>query len=127
MVDSHLTSLPRCTTWRGESELDLLPRLSESVGNALWLKREDCQPVFSFKLRGAYNKMVRMDAEARKKGVVCSSAGNHAQGVAMAAAKLGCSAVICMPVTTPDIKVTNENASTWTKWMGSLTEWRSAR
>eukprot|EP00894_Picocystis_sp_ML_P004290 jgi/Pico_ML_1/54807/g670.t1 len=90
-----------------ESELDLLPRLSESVGNALWLKREDCQPVFSFKLRGAYNKMVRMDAEARKKGVVCSSAGNHAQGVAMAAAKLGCSAVICMPVTTPDIKVTN--------------------
>eukprot|EP00236_Picocystis_salinarum_P000369 CAMPEP_0183827810 /NCGR_PEP_ID=MMETSP0807_2-20130328/2444_1 /TAXON_ID=88271 /ORGANISM="Picocystis salinarum, Strain CCMP1897" /LENGTH=595 /DNA_ID=CAMNT_0026072983 /DNA_START=1 /DNA_END=1785 /DNA_ORIENTATION=+ len=90
-----------------ESELDLLPRLSESVGNELWLKREDCQPVFSFKLRGAYNKMVRMDAEARKNGVVCSSAGNHAQGVAMAAAKLGCSAVICMPVTTPDIKVTN--------------------
>ena len=71
----------------------------------VWLKREDLQPVFSFKLRGAYNKMARLGPEERARGVVCSSAGNHAQGVALAASRLGCSAVICMPTSTPEIKV----------------------
>ena len=69
------------------------------------LKREDLQPVFSFKLRGAYNRMAQISEEALAKGVICSSAGNHAQGVALAAKQLGCDAVICMPVTTPGIKV----------------------
>lgn len=71
----------------------------------VWLKREDLQPVFSFKLRGAYNKMARLSPEERSRGVVCSSAGNHAQGVALAAARLGCKATICMPTPTPEIKV----------------------
>ena len=71
----------------------------------VWLKREDLQPVFSFKLRGAYNKMARLGPEERARGVVCSSAGNHAQGVALAASRLGCEATICMPTPTPEIKV----------------------
>jgi threonine dehydratase len=69
------------------------------------LKREDQQPVFSFKLRGAYNKMARLDAEQLKRGVICASAGNHAQGVALGAKRLGCRAVIVMPVTTPRVKI----------------------
>ncbi|MCC7340051.1 MAG: threonine ammonia-lyase, biosynthetic, partial [Bryobacterales bacterium] len=73
--------------------------------NDVLLKREDLQSVFSFKLRGAYNKMARLPAEALRRGVIAASAGNHAQGVALAAAKLGCRAVIVMPVTTPRIKV----------------------
>jgi threonine dehydratase len=71
----------------------------------LLLKREDQQPVFSFKLRGAYNKMAHLPPEQLKKGVICASAGNHAQGVALGAHKLGCRAVIVMPVTTPQLKV----------------------
>ncbi|KAJ0963171.1 hypothetical protein J5N97_028293 [Dioscorea zingiberensis] len=67
-------------------------------------KRGDLQPVFSFKLRGAYNMMARLSKEQLEKGVICSSAGNHAQGVALSAQKLGCDAVIAMPVTTPEIK-----------------------
>ena len=88
-----------------ESPLDFAPRLSARVGANIHLKREDLQPVFSFKLRGAYNRMAAISPEARKNGVICSSAGNHAQGVALAAKELGCDAVIAMPVTTPAIKV----------------------
>lgn len=88
-----------------ESPLERAPRLSERVGCEVLLKREDMQPIFSFKVRGAYNKMVRMDAADRARGVVAASAGNHAQGVALAAQRLGCPATIVMPVTTPSIKV----------------------
>jgi threonine dehydratase len=88
-----------------ETPLDFAPNLSARVGNPIYLKREDMQPVFSFKLRGAYNKIVRLPAEKLKRGVICASAGNHAQGVAMSAAKIGCRAVIVMPTTTPAIKV----------------------
>jgi threonine dehydratase len=88
-----------------ESPLELAPALSRRLGNRLLLKREDLQPVFSFKLRGAYNKMANLPRERLRKGVIAASAGNHAQGVALAAQKLGCRAVIVMPVTTPRIKV----------------------
>jgi threonine dehydratase len=88
-----------------ESPLELAPGLSKRLGNRLLLKREDLQPVFSFKLRGAYNKMVNLPRAKLAKGVIAASAGNHAQGVALAAQKLGCKAVIVMPVTTPRIKV----------------------
>jgi len=88
-----------------ETPLELAPGLSRRIGNTLLLKREDMQPVFSFKLRGAYNKMVRLTPAALKRGVIAASAGNHAQGVALAAQKLGCVATIVMPVTTPAIKV----------------------
>ena len=88
-----------------ESPLELAPGLSKRLGNRLLLKREDLQPVFSFKLRGAYNKMAGLPAARLAQGVIAASAGNHAQGVALAAQKLGCRAVIVMPVTTPRIKV----------------------
>ncbi len=88
-----------------ETPLDLLPRLSQRLGNRIRLKREDLQPVFSFKLRGAYNKIANLDAEAAARGVICASAGNHAQGVALAGHALGIRAVIVMPETTPAIKV----------------------
>ncbi len=88
-----------------ETPLDLAPNLSARLRNRLMLKREDMQPVFSFKLRGAYNKMAQLPSAALKRGVITSSAGNHAQGVALSANKLGCRAVIVMPVTTPRIKV----------------------
>jgi threonine dehydratase len=88
-----------------ESPLDPAPRLSERLGNRVLLKREDLQPVFSFKLRGAYNRMVKLGAAERRRGVIAASAGNHAQGVALAAQRLGCRAVIVMPVTTPQVKV----------------------
>jgi threonine dehydratase len=88
-----------------ESPLELAPALSRRLGNRLLLKREDLQAVFSFKLRGAYNKMSRLAPARLKKGVITASAGNHAQGVALAAQKLGCRAVIVMPVTTPKIKI----------------------
>ena len=88
-----------------ETPLDHAPVLSERTGNRVLLKREDLQPVFSFKIRGAYNKMAKLEPEQRARGVICSSAGNHAQGVALAAAELGCRAVIVMPVTTPAVKV----------------------
>uniref|UniRef100_A0A1J3CGR0 Threonine dehydratase n=1 Tax=Noccaea caerulescens TaxID=107243 RepID=A0A1J3CGR0_NOCCA len=87
-----------------ESPLQLAVKLSERLGVRMFLKREDLQPVFSFKLRGAYNMMVKLPAEQLAKGVICSSAGNHAQGVALSARKLGCTAVIAMPKTTPEIK-----------------------
>jgi len=88
-----------------ESALEAAPMLSERLGCTVLLKREDEQPTFSFKIRGAYNKMAGLDATARARGVIAASAGNHAQGVALAARKLGCSALIVMPVTTPSIKV----------------------
>ncbi|MCP9774488.1 threonine ammonia-lyase, biosynthetic [Cyanobium sp. WAJ14-Wanaka] len=88
-----------------ESPLEAAPNLSARLGNKVLLKREDLQPVFSFKLRGAFNKMVHLEAADLAKGVIAASAGNHAQGVALAAQKLGCQAVIVMPVTTPEMKV----------------------
>ncbi len=88
-----------------ETPLDLASNLSTRVDNRILLKREDMQPVFSFKLRGAYNKIAGLSAEKLKRGVICASAGNHAQGVALSAAKIGCRAVIVMPTTTPLIKV----------------------
>jgi threonine dehydratase len=88
-----------------ESPLDPAPAISRRLGNHVLLKREDQQPVFSFKLRGAYNKMAHLPASKLARGVICASAGNHAQGVALAAQRLGCKAVIVMPVTTPRIKV----------------------
>jgi len=88
-----------------ETPLDLAPSLSARTHNRLLLKREDMQPVFSFKLRGAYNKMAHLPGAALRRGVIAASAGNHAQGVALAAQKLACRAVIVMPVTTPQIKV----------------------
>jgi threonine dehydratase len=88
-----------------ETPLELAPTLSQRLGNRILLKREDQQSVFSFKLRGAYNKMVHMGTAERARGVIAASAGNHAQGVALAAQRLGCKATIVMPVTTPQIKV----------------------
>jgi threonine dehydratase len=88
-----------------ETPLDLMQRLSRRTGNALFLKREDLQPVFSFKLRGAFNKIVKLSDEEKTRGIICASAGNHAQGVALSAKRLGIRAVIVMPVTTPVIKV----------------------
>ena len=85
--------------------LEFQPNLSARIGNRVLLKREDMQPVFSFKLRGAYNKMAHLPAGVLARGVIAASAGNHAQGVALAAQKLGCRAVIVMPTTTPDIKI----------------------
>ena len=88
-----------------ESPLERAPRLSARLGSSVWLKREDQQSIFSFKLRGAYNRMARLQPEVLARGVVAASAGNHAQGVALAAQRLGCPACIVMPVTTPSIKV----------------------
>ena len=88
-----------------ESPLELAPGLSARLNNRVLLKREDLQPVFSFKLRGAYNKMVQLPPDVRARGVITASAGNHAQGVALAANKLGIKALIVMPRTTPGIKV----------------------
>ena len=88
-----------------ESPLEDAPRLSRRLGNHVLLKREDLQPVFSFKLRGAYNRIAKLSDSAAQRGVVCASAGNHAQGVALAARRRGIRAVIVMPQTTPQIKV----------------------
>jgi threonine dehydratase len=88
-----------------ETPLDLAPTLSARLLNRIYFKREDMQSVFSFKLRGAYNKMVHLPPEQLQRGVICASAGNHAQGVALAAARLGCRAMIVMPTTTPPVKV----------------------
>lgn len=88
-----------------ESALDLAPLLSRRLENKVFLKREDQQPVFSFKLRGAYNKLFHLSEEERAQGVIAASAGNHAQGVALGAQRLGIKAIIVMPRTTPRIKV----------------------
>ena len=88
-----------------ESPLEAAPSLSARLGNQILFKREDMQPVFSFKLRGAYNKMSQLSPEQLKRGVITASAGNHAQGVALSAQKLGCKAIIVMPLTTPHVKI----------------------
>ena len=88
-----------------ETPLDHAPNLSARLGNSVYLKREDLQPVFSFKLRGAYNKMALLDQRQKAAGVIAASAGNHAQGVAFSAQHLGIDALIVMPTTTPEIKV----------------------
>ncbi|CAD5971443.1 L-threonine dehydratase biosynthetic IlvA [Planktothrix agardhii] len=88
-----------------ETPLESAPNLSARLNNKLLLKREDMQSVFSFKLRGAYNKMAHLSPNLLKKGVIAASAGNHAQGVALGASKLGTKAIIVMPVTTPQVKV----------------------
>jgi len=88
-----------------ESPLESAPRLSRRLGNRILFKREDLQPVFSFKLRGAYNKISHLSETVARRGVICASAGNHAQGVALAGRRRGIPAVIVMPQTTPEIKV----------------------
>ena len=88
-----------------ETPLDRMGPLSERLGREVLLKREDLQPVFSFKLRGAYNKLASLTPEEKQRGVICASAGNHAQGVAYSARRMGVRAVIVMPTTTPSIKV----------------------
>ncbi|KGG23559.1 Threonine dehydratase biosynthetic [Prochlorococcus marinus str. SS51] len=88
-----------------ETPLEKAFNLSKRVQNDIWLKREDLQPVFSFKLRGAYNRMSNLTQKELEKGVVASSAGNHAQGVALSAQHLKCRAVIVMPITTPPVKI----------------------
>ncbi len=93
-----------------ETPLDFAPMLSERLDNKVYLKREDLQPVFSFKLRGAYNKMATLSSQQIGLGVIAASAGNHAQGVALAAKKLGIKALIVMPKTTPEIKVKSVRA-----------------
>src|ERR1043166_4336188 len=107
MAQNYLTRILNARVYEiaRETPLEYAPVLSRRFGNRVWIKREDLQPVFSFKCRGAYNKMVHLSPEALKRGVICSSAGNHAQGVALAAAKLGAKAIIVMPRTTPQIKV----------------------
>jgi threonine dehydratase len=104
---SYLQRILNAKVYEAAVETSLTParNLSKRIGNKIWLKREDEQPVFSFKLRGAYNKMAHLSAEALAQGVICASAGNHAQGVALSAKKLGCRAVIVMPITTPKVKV----------------------
>ena len=94
-----------------QSPLELATRLSLRLGNQIYLKREDLQPVFSFKLRGAYNKISQLSATQRAGGIIAASAGNHAQGVALAAQRFSIQATIVMPKTTPRIKV--ESVRAW--------------
>ncbi|HEY1148697.1 MAG TPA: threonine ammonia-lyase, biosynthetic [Pseudoduganella sp.] len=93
-----------------ETPLELAPTLSQRYQNQIYFKREDMQDVFSFKVRGAYNKMANLSDAQLKRGVICASAGNHAQGVALSAAKLGCRALIVMPTTTPPLKIESVRA-----------------
>jgi threonine dehydratase len=107
MSDTYIERILRARVYdvAMESPLEAAPRLSRRIGNTVLLKREDLQPVFSFKLRGAYNKIAHLSDSVAKRGVICASAGNHAQGVALAAKRRGISALIVMPQTTPNIKV----------------------
>ncbi len=107
MADPYIERILRSRVYEAvrETPLDPVPRLSAALGNRVFLKREDEHPIFSFKLRGAYNKIAQLDEPQCARGVVAASAGNHAQGVAYAARMRGMRAVIVMPVTTPDIKV----------------------
>jgi threonine dehydratase len=107
MIDDYLQRVLKARVYDVaiESPLDAAPRLSRRLGNQVLLKREDLQPVFSFKLRGAYNKISHLSAAIAARGVICASAGNHAQGVALAARERGIPALIVMPQTTPTIKV----------------------
>ncbi|NDY92305.1 threonine ammonia-lyase, biosynthetic [Ideonella livida] len=107
MATAYLRRILNAKVYDVAQETPLTPAksLARRLGNTVLLKREDLQPVFSFKLRGAYNKMANLPPEAIKRGVICASAGNHAQGVALGAKRMGCRAVIVMPVTTPKVKV----------------------
>lgn len=107
MIDDYLRRilLSRVYDVAVETPLEEAVPLSRRLGNKILLKREDLQPVFSFKLRGAYNKMAKLSKDELSAGVIAASAGNHAQGVALAAKKLGCDATIVMPITTPPIKI----------------------
>ena len=107
MTDNYVERILRARVYdvAMESPLEAAPRLSRRIGNQVLLKREDLQPVFSFKLRGAYNKIAHLSDSVARRGVICASAGNHAQGVALAAKKRGIPATIVMPLTTPNIKV----------------------
>ena len=112
MIHNYIEKILRAKVYdvAVETPLDLAPTLSERINNQVYLKREDLQPVFSFKLRGAYNKIASLSAEQMAKGVIAASAGNHAQGVALAAKKLGIKALIVMPKTTPEIKIKSVRA-----------------
>ena len=103
--DDYLTLIEKANVYdvATRTPLELANNLSQRLGNRIFMKREDLQPVFSFKLRGAYNKISNLPAESLAAGVICSSAGNHAQGVALAAKKRDVRAVIVMPITTPSI------------------------
>ncbi len=107
MLDAYVKRILQARVYAvaRETPLDRAARLSQRLGNDIYLKREDLQPVFSFKLRGAYNKIAMLSEEARANGVIAASAGNHAQGVALAATRLGIRSLIVMPKTTPSIKV----------------------
>jgi threonine dehydratase len=111
-VSPYLTRILRARVYEVaiESPLDPAPNLSRRLGNRVLLKREDLQPVFSFKLRGAFNRMAALRRSELDRGVIAASAGNHAQGVALAAQRLNCRAVIVMPVTTPEVKVRSVSA-----------------
>ncbi len=108
MFEDYLKMILRARVYdvARETPLDSMPEVSRRLDNAVWLKREDLQPVFSYKLRGAYNHIASLDPRQRSRGVIAASAGNHAQGVALAAARLRIPALIVMPKTTPEIKVT---------------------
>ena len=93
-----------------KTPLELAKRLSLRTNNNIWIKREDLQPVYSFKLRGAYNKISLLSTEEKNKGVITASAGNHAQGVALVASRMGLKSLIVMPKTTPDIKISSVSA-----------------
>ncbi|MCP3852619.1 MAG: threonine ammonia-lyase, biosynthetic [Gammaproteobacteria bacterium] len=107
MLESYVKKILKAHVYDIVDKVPLDPavNLSLRLDNQILLKREDLQPVFSFKIRGAYNKMVQLTQEEKEKGVIAASAGNHAQGVALSAAKIGVKALIVMPKTTPDIKV----------------------
>ncbi|MCP4972128.1 MAG: threonine ammonia-lyase, biosynthetic [Prochlorococcus sp.] len=106
-MDDYLQRILRARVYdvAQETPLELAANLSRRLNNQIWFKREDLQPVFSFKLRGAYNRMAQLSKQQLEQGVIASSAGNHAQGVALSAAHLHCRAVIVMPITTPEMKV----------------------
>jgi len=107
MIDDYLQRILKARVYdvATETPLEAAPRLTARLGNQVLFKREDLQPVYSFKIRGAYNKLMQLPADERAKGVICASAGNHAQGMALAAGQLGLRAVVVMPVFTPRIKV----------------------
>lgn len=107
MLDDYVKMILRAPVYdvARETPLELAPAMSRRIDNQVWLKREDMQPVFSYKIRGAYNLMAALPSASRERGVIAASAGNHAQGVAYAARVLGCAATIVMPKTTPEIKV----------------------
>lgn len=113
MLDDYVERILRARVYdlAEKTPLEQARRLSQRLSNHIWLKREDLQSVFSFKLRGAYNKIAHLTPEQQAKGIIAASAGNHAQGVAMSASKLSLQAVIVMPKTTPRIKV--EAVASW--------------